>query len=85
MMPSDELERTRMRALSALLRQAACEALARGSLMAPALDEVRGELEHLLMLEVVEPMKRRRVVVRAEMMLDAWRGLSGSSGAAGAC
>jgi len=73
-----------MRALSALLRQATCDALARRSVMATALDESRGEVDRLLMLESIDASERRRVVMRAQMMLDAWRGMAGGSSAAGA-
>jgi hypothetical protein len=68
-------ERQRMQQLSAVLRDAACAALARQSILAGALDETRGELERLLMLDRVDTEVRRRAVVRAQIMIDAWRGL----------
>ncbi|MCA1663622.1 MAG: hypothetical protein LC659_05030 [Myxococcales bacterium] len=80
----NELERQRMRELSTLLRQATCDALVRHSVMATALDESRGEVDRLLMLDSVDASERRRVVQRARMLLDAWRGLAGGSSAAGA-
>ena len=79
-----EHERTRMRDLSPLLRAATCEALARRSLMATALDDMRGEIDRLLMLDVIDANQARRVVSRAQMMLDAWRGMTAGNSAAGA-
>ena len=73
-----------MRELSTLLREATYDAMMRASVMAAALDESRGEVERLLMLDVIDPDERRRVVARAQMMLDAWRGMAGGSSAAGA-
>jgi hypothetical protein len=80
----DELERDRLRELSTLLRRATCDALARASVMATALDESRGEIDRLLMLDVIDANERRRVVQRAQIMLDAWRGMAGGSSVAGA-
>ena len=73
-----------MRELSTLLRRATCDALARYSVMATALDESRGEVDRLLMLATIDANERRRVMQRAQMMLDAWRGMAGGNSAAGA-
>lgn len=85
--PTSEAERTRLRTqlrtLSTALREAACAALARQSPMATTLDELRGELDRLLLLDELDGHERPRLVVRAQMMLDAWRGMSGSSAASG--
>ncbi|HEY2748001.1 MAG TPA: hypothetical protein VGL86_25435 [Polyangia bacterium] len=75
--PIDAPERQRLQELASVLRDAACDALARGSIVAQALDESRGEIERLLMLEQIDASELRRVATRAEMMLDAWRGLTG--------
>jgi len=77
----DEAERDRMRELSARLRRAACDAFTRSSVMATSLDEARAELDRLLMLDEIDSAERRRVVLRAQMMLDAWRGMTGGSAA----
>lgn len=74
-------ERLRLRALSIRLRDATCAAVANQSILASALDESRSELERLLMLDRIDDAERRRVVVRARMMLDAWHGMSGISAA----
>jgi hypothetical protein len=77
-----EVERAQMRELSTLLRRATCDALTRYAVMATALDESRGEVDRLLMLATIDGNERRRVVQRAQMMLDAWRGMAGGSSAA---
>ena len=73
-----------MHDLSLLLRAATCDAMARRSVMATALDESRGELDRLLMLDVIDANEGRRVVARAQMMLDAWRAMAAGNAAAGA-
>jgi len=72
-----------MRELSTALREATCDAMLRRSVMATALDESRGEIDRLLMLDVIDPTERRHVLVRAQMMLDAWRGMAGGRSASG--
>lgn len=78
-----ELERNRLRELSKLLRDATYDAMMRGSPLTTALDEARCEVERLLMLDAIDPDERRRIVTRAQMMLDAWRGMAGGSPASG--
>jgi hypothetical protein len=78
MPPSIEMsERQRLQELAAVLRDATCDALARRWILAQALDESRSEIERLLMIDGVDVGEVRRVVTRAEVMLDAWRGLTG--------
>ncbi|HWE27522.1 MAG TPA: hypothetical protein VHB97_05935 [Polyangia bacterium] len=72
----DGNERTRLQELAAQLRAATWDALQNRSTLARSLDESRGELERLLMLSAIDAAERRRVVVRAQMMLDAWRGMA---------
>lgn len=73
---ADRSERTRLEELSAKLREATWTALQNRSALARSLDESRGELERLLMLSTIDAAECRRVVVRAQMMLDAWHGMS---------
>ena len=73
--------RTRLHELSAKLRAATCIALANRMSLARSLDESRGELERMSMLSVVDAVEYRRVVVRAQMMLDAWRSLAPAASA----
>ena len=75
-MPPSMNERHRLEELSAQLREATYEALLKRSALARALDESRCELERPLMLTAVEANEYRRVTVRAQMMLDAWKGLA---------
>lgn len=76
--PSSEApERQRLQELAVALRDATCDALARRWVLAQALDESRSEIERLLMLDRLDRTEARRVLTRAEVMLDAWRGLSG--------
>ena len=70
-----QLERTRMRDLSARLREATCAAIETRSTLATALDESRSELERLLMLERFEEHEALRALGRAQLMLDAWRSM----------
>jgi hypothetical protein len=72
----DRNDRNCLQELSVKLRDATCVALQNRSALARSLDESRGELERLLMLSAIDPMERRRVVVRAQMMLDAWQGMA---------
>jgi hypothetical protein len=65
-------ERQRLVELSATLRESLCAALRAGSLLAHSLDEVRCQVELLLMLPTVDPTEYWRAVVRAQRMLDAW-------------
>ncbi|MCU1278560.1 MAG: hypothetical protein JWM53_2106 [bacterium] len=74
--PLDQRERTRLEELAAKLRDATCAALAYRSALARSLDESRGELERMLMLNVVDAIECRRVVIRAQMTLDAWRSMA---------
>lgn len=73
---ADRHERGRLADLAAKLREATCAALQSRSALARPLDESRGELERLLMLTSMDATEYRRVVVRAQMMLDAWRGMA---------
>jgi hypothetical protein len=77
----DKRERARLTELSARLREATCAALAYRSALARSLDESRGELERLLMLRAVDPVECRRVVVRGQMLLDAWRSMAAAASA----
>ena len=74
----DVFDRQHLQELADVLRDAACGAFARRWILAQALDESRGEIERLLMLQRVDAAEARRIVTRAEVMLDAWRGLSGA-------
>jgi hypothetical protein len=76
---ADRNDRTSLEELSAKLREATCAAMQNRSALARSLDESRGELERLLMLTTVDPMERRRIVVRAQMMLDAWQAMAAGS------
>ncbi len=76
--PVERPERQRLQKLAALLRDATCDALARRWILAQALDESRTEIERLLMIDAVDGAEARRSVTRAEVMLDAWRGLTGT-------
>lgn len=78
---ADDPERARLEELSAELRGAIYAALQTKSLIAASLDEARSEVDRLLMLGRFEPLEYRRVVVRARMMLDAWRNMSGTGSA----
>ena len=78
---SDDAERARLEELSAELRDAIYAALQTKSLLAASLDEARSEVDRLLMVGRFEPLAYRRVVVRARMMLDAWRNMSGTGSA----
>jgi hypothetical protein len=69
--------------LAAALREATCAALERRWMLAQKLDESRSEIERLLMLREIDPAESRRVVQRAQVMLDAWRSLAGSQAADG--
>lgn len=73
---ADRNERARLEQLSARLREATLDALASRSALARALDESRGEVERLLMLSAFDAYECRRVVMRAQMMLDAWQGMT---------
>jgi len=72
----DRNERKRLEDLSAQLREATCAALDNRSALARSLDESRSELERLLMLSTIDAAECRRVVIRAQMMLDAWHGMA---------
>jgi hypothetical protein len=67
--------RERIEALFAQLREAAAAALTRHAVVASKLDETRGELERLLMLDNIDERDATRAIGRAQLMLDAWRGL----------
>ena len=67
--------RDRIEALFGQLRVAATAALARHPIVASKLDESRGDLERLLMLERFEEADALRAIGRAQLMLDAWRGM----------
>lgn len=69
-------ERRSLEELSAKLRRATVFALESRSALARSLDESRGEIERLLMLSGIDETECRRVVVRAQMMLNAWEGLA---------
>ena len=77
-MSIDVFDRQHLQELAGVLREATCGAFERRWILAQALDESRGEIERLLMLERVDAAEARRIVTRAEVMLDAWRGLSGA-------
>jgi len=72
----DNDDRKRLEHLSARLRTATCAAVGSRSALARSLDESRSELERLLMLSTIDPSEQRRVVVRAQMMLDAWSSMA---------
>lgn len=74
--PADRRERQRLEDLAAKLREATWAAMENRSALARSLDESRGELERLLMLSTIDAAECRRVVVRAQMMLDAWQGMA---------
>ena len=76
---ADRNDRTWLEELSTKLREATCAAVQNRSALARSLDESRGELERILMLSTVDPMERRRIVTRAQMMLDAWHGMAAAS------
>jgi hypothetical protein len=67
--------RERIEGLFAQLREAAATALARHAIVASKLDDSRGELERLLMLEHLDERETLRAIGRAQLMLDAWRGM----------
>jgi hypothetical protein len=73
----DAIERQRLLQLSRRLREAAVTAVSVGSGLAGLLDESRLELERLLMLASCDNGERRRIVIRANMILDVWQGLAG--------
>ncbi len=64
------------------MREATCAALQSQSLIAASLDEARSEVDRLLMLDSVDPEERRRVVARAQLLLDGWRNMAGGGAAA---
>jgi hypothetical protein len=72
-------DRRRLEELAVELREAIFGALERRWLLAQALDETRSEIERLLMMDVIERAEARRAIARAEVMLDAWSGLSGTA------
>jgi hypothetical protein len=72
-------DRQRLEELSAVLRQATMLAFQRRSPLARSLDESRCELERLLMLAMCDPTEYRRAVIRAQLILDAWRSTSGAA------
>lgn len=69
----DKQERQRLEELSSRLRAAAWSAMEQRPTLARSLDESRGEIERLLMLSTVDGFELRRALLRAEMVLDAWR------------
>ena len=75
-MAADKNERRRLEDLSAKLREATWAALENRSALARSLDESRGEIERLLMMNAIDATDHRRAIVRAEMMLNAWRGMA---------
>ena len=77
---ADDPDRARLAELSLTLREATREALATHSLVAASLDESRSEIDRLLMLESIDDADCRRVVIRAQIMLDAWRSSYGAGG-----
>jgi len=72
-------DRQRLEELAVELREAIFGALERRWLLAQALDERRSEIERLLMMDVIERAEARRAITRAEVMLDASSGLSGTA------
>lgn len=70
--------RRRLEELSAMLREAATSALAGHAAVASKIDDSRAELERLLMIETVDVVAAERAMRRAQLMLDAWRGMVGS-------
>ncbi|HXU68745.1 MAG TPA: hypothetical protein VN947_05425 [Polyangia bacterium] len=72
-------DRQRLEELAVELREAIFGALERRWLLAQALDETRSEIERLLMMDVIERAEARRAITRAEVMLDASSGLSGTA------
>jgi hypothetical protein len=74
----DELTlRERIEELFTQLRHATAAALHRQSVVASKLDDSRSELERLLMLERFDERDAMRAIGRAQLMLDAWRGIVG--------
>lgn len=73
---ADRQDRKRLEDLAAKLREATWAALENRAALARSLDESRGELERLLMLSTIDATECRRVVIRAQMMLDAWQGMA---------
>lgn len=69
-------ERKQLEYLSARLREAACAALEARSALARSLDESRAEIERLLMLSAIDGTESRRAMTRAQMMLNAWQGMT---------
>lgn len=74
---TNDRDRTELEELSAELRDAIFGALQTHALLAASLDESRGEVDRLLLLDEIDPLELRRVVGRARRMLDAWRSMSG--------
>ena len=75
----DPNDRQRLVQLSQVLREAAVIALSTRSALARSLDESRLELERLLMLTRCDATERRRIVIRANMILDVWRGIASAA------
>jgi hypothetical protein len=75
----DPNDRQRLVQLSQVLREAAVIALSTRSALARSLDESRLELERLLMLGRCDATERRRIVIRANMILDVWRGIASAA------
>jgi hypothetical protein len=67
--------RGRIEALFNELRAAAAKALTRHPVVASKLDDLRGELERLLMLDQFEEREALHALGRAQLMLDAWRSM----------
>jgi hypothetical protein len=78
-MSAEASYREDLQLLSARLREATLEAVQNRSALARALDEVRGEVDRLSMIGKDDPSVTARLIARARMMLDAWRGISAAS------
>ncbi len=78
MLPWNEnQERASLTELADALREATIAAMRRQSALARLLDEAREEVQRLLLVERHDPDERRRVVSRAQMILDTWQATSG--------
>jgi hypothetical protein len=73
--PIDFTDQQRLHQLAVALREATCDALDRRWMLAQKLDESRNEIERVLMMSEIDPAEARRIIYRAEVMLDAWRSL----------
>ena len=76
----DDRERRRLAELLVRLREATCAAVEHRSALARSLDESRGEIERLLMMNAIDAAEHRRAVMRAERMLDVWYGMAAGVG-----